>query len=208
MKVAIYADIICPWCAVGDARLAEAIRMTGGIPVEIEWRAFQLNPGIPPFGMARSEYYTAKFGGKAEAMRVYDAVAAAGALSGLHFDFDAIETTPNTLQAHRLIYRAQAAGRGRAMIDALYAAYFRAGRDIGDDATLTEIATETGWPRAEIAAFLDGEDLRQQVLDDDREARRSGVNGVPLFVFDDRFAVSGAQVPEALARAIETAALA
>lgn len=208
MKVVIYADVICPWCAVGDARLAAALAMTPDIAVEAEWRAFQLNPGMPPFGMPRADYYTAKFGGKAEAMRVYSAVAAAGAVNDVVFDFEAIQTTPNTVQAHRLIYHAQAQGRGRAMIDALYAAYFREGRDIGDDATLADIAVETGWPRAAITDFLAGDARREQVIEDDKEARRGGVNGVPLFVFDGRFAVSGAQQPEALARAIETAALA
>lgn len=203
VEVDVFADVICPWCAVGDARLAKAIAMTPGVEIRRRWRAFQLNPTMPPDGMDRRAYINAKFGGPAQGARVYDAVAAAGAEDGVAFDFAAIRRTPNTVQAHRLIYRAQAGGDARPMIDALYEAYFRAGRDLGDDATLAAIAGEAGVPDA--AAFLAGDDLRDAVKADDAEARRIGVSGVPLFLFGGRYALSGAQPPEALVRGIEAA---
>lgn len=208
MKVVVYADVICPWCVVGDVRLGKAAALVPNISIDVEWRAFQLNPAIPANGVDRAVYYVTKFGGRAKAMRVYDAVAAAGAEDGLTFNFDAIRRTPNTVQAHRLIYRAQSQGRPRPMIDALFKAYFHDGRDIGDDEELSKIASSIGEVANDAEAFLAGDRFREQVLADDAEARRMGVSGAPFFVFGGRYAVSGAQPPEALARAIETAALA
>lgn len=208
MRVIAYADVICPWCAVGDARFARGRALTPDTPVTLEWRAFQLNPHMPRQGMPREAYYVAKFGGRARAMEVYRAVAEAGATIGVGFAFEKITTTPNTLQAHRLIYRAQADGDARPMIEALYEAYFRGGRDIGDDATLAAIASEAGYDAAESARFLAGSAFREAVLADDRAARRMGVTGVPFFVFNGAYTLSGAQPPEAFARAIEAAALA
>lgn len=203
IDVDIYSDVICPWCAVGDARFAKALALLPDLAIQTRWRAFQLNPSMPADGMDRQAYINAKFGGPVQGARVYDAVAAAGAQDGVAFDFAAIQRTPNTVQAHRLIYWAQDSGRARAMIDALHEAYFRQGRDIGDDATLAAIATEAGFDGAE--ALLAGDDYREDVRADDAQARRMGVNGVPLFIFGGRYALSGAQPPEALARGIEAA---
>lgn len=199
----VFADIICPWCAVGDARLAKAIALIPEIDIRPRWRAFQLNPTMPPQGMDRRDYINAKFGGPAQGAQVYDAVAAAGAEDGVRFDFPAIRRTPNTVQAHRLIYWAQAQGCARPMIDALYEAYFRAGRDIGDDETLAAIADEAGF--GDVSDFVAGDALRDAVKLDDAEARRIGVGGVPLFLFGRRYALSGAQPPEAIVRGIEAA---
>lgn len=203
VDVDIFTDIICPWCAVGDARFAKARALLPDVEVRPRWRAFQLNPTMPPEGMDRQDYISAKFGGPAQGAQVYDAVSAAGEDDGVAFDFPAIKRTPNTVQAHRLFYWAQDQVRPRPMMDALHEAYFRQGRDIGDDATLSDIAAEAGFDGAE--AFLAGDDLRDAVLADDAEARRIGVSGVPLFIFGGRYALSGAQPPEALARGIEAA---
>ena len=177
----------------------------------IRWRAFQLNPGMPPEGMERGRYIEAKFGGPERAKRINDAVTTVGASEGLDFHFERIRHTPNTLASHRLIRRAARHDRQDAMLEALFAAYFVEGRDIGDLGVLQDLAAAVGLPDA--AAFLAHGDGIEEAKAEDALARRQGINGVPCFIFNGRFLLSGAQEPESffqlfdLAREEEATAL-
>ncbi len=196
MHIDIVSDVICPWCFIGKRRLERALALRPGLPVEISWRPFQLNPDMPPEGMERAAYLAAKFGGSAHAERIYVSVAEAGATVGIPFAFDRIRRTPNTRDAHRLIRWAAAQGRADAAVERLFAAYFVEGRDIGDRASLAAIAGEAGLDADEAAQWLDSPAEIEPVLAEDRGARRLGINAVPCFIFERQYAVSGAQEPE------------
>ncbi len=194
MRLDIFSDTICPWCYIGKRRLARALAARPQPQLAMRWRAFQLNPGMPAEGMARERYIEAKFGSPERARRIYDAVISVGESEGIDFDFDAIRRTPNTLQAHRLLRKAAQLDCQDEMLDGLFAAYFTEGRDIGDRDELSEIATSAGIPDA--GRFLDGSEGVQEVRAEDALARRQGINGVPCFIFNSRFLLSGAQEPE------------
>jgi predicted DsbA family dithiol-disulfide isomerase len=211
MRLDIFSDTICPWCYVGKRRLARALEARPQPKLILRWRAFQLNPAMPVEGMSRERYVEAKFGSPDRAKRIYDAVISVGASEGIAFDFDAIRRTPNTLASHRLLRKAAQLGRQDELLDGLFAAYFVEGRDIGDKAVLAEIAENAGIPDA--GRFLAGVEGAEEVRDEDALARRQGINGVPCFIFNSRFLLSGAQEPESffqlfdLAREEEAAGL-
>ena len=164
--------------------------------LEIAWRPFQLNPGMPANGMAREAYLAAKFGGRDRAGRAYYTISRAGSERSIDFRFDRIRRTPNTVDSHRLIHRAGEEGRQDAVVEALFRAYFEDARDIGDVAVLADVASRAGLRRDGILDYLRGDEDAAYVLAEDERARRMGVTGVPCFVIDGKYAVSGAQSPE------------
>jgi predicted DsbA family dithiol-disulfide isomerase len=160
---------------------------------------------MPPEGMARREYLEVKFGGPDRAARIYEAVRQAGASEGIRFAFDRIRRTPNTFESHRLLRHAHRAGRQTETLEALFQAYFLEGADIGDRGVLLDCAARAGLDAAAAARFLAGDEEAESTLAEDRLARRQGINGVPCFIFNGRFAVSGAQPPEALLQLLDLA---
>jgi predicted DsbA family dithiol-disulfide isomerase len=211
MHLDIFSDTICPWCFVGKRRLARALAQRPQPKMAVRWRAFQLNPGMPPEGMVRERYIDAKFGSSERAKRIYEAVTAVGASEGIEFNFEGIRRTPNTLLSHRLLRKAGREGLQDPLLDALFQAYFIDGRDIGNAAVLTEIGESIGLSGT--AAYLAGNEDSEEVRAEDGLARRQGINGVPCFIFNYRFLLSGAQEPESffqlfdLAREEEAGAL-
>jgi predicted DsbA family dithiol-disulfide isomerase len=197
MRLDIYSDTICPWCFVGKRRLERALAARPQPGLQVRWRAFQLNPGMAADGMDRRTYLDLKFGGSERADRIYEAVRQAGRGEGIAFAFDRIKRTPNTLASHRLL-RLASGSRQSALAEALFTAYFLRGADLGDKRILADIAVGVGLGRSEVEAFLDSRAETDTVLAEDAQARRQGINGVPCFVFNGRFALSGAQEPEAL----------
>lgn len=196
MHIDIVSDVICPWCFIGKRRLGRALEQRPDMTVSITWRAFQLNPEMPDEGMPREAYLTAKFGSAAHAARIYSTITHAGASEGINFAFERIRRTPSSRGAHRLIRYATMEGDSDPTVEALFSAYFEQGRDIGDPATLADIGAEAGLDRAEITRFLSSDDALEEVLTDDRSARRLGISGVPCFIVDGGYAISGAQEPE------------
>jgi predicted DsbA family dithiol-disulfide isomerase len=196
MHIDIISDVICPWCFVGKRRLERALAMRPGVQPEIAWRPFQLNPDMPSEGLDRKVYLAAKFGSDAHAERIYQHVSEAGATVDIPFAFERIRRTPNTRDAHRLIRYAGAQGSADAMVEALFRAYFLEGRDIGNRDVLAELAGEVGLDRREVGQWLASAAEVEQVLAEDRDARRLGINAVPCFIFERQYAVSGAQEAE------------
>lgn len=189
----IISDPICPWCFIGKRRLDAALVARPGTALAIRWRPFQLNPEMPPGGMDRARYLAAKFGGLERAGEVYARVAEAAAQDMLAIDLARIARTPNTLDAHRALRMARAAGRDHALADVLFVRYFQSGEDIGDHDVLAAAAVEAGLDEGEARAMLSGHAGRDASLAEDAEARALGVSGVPAFVIDGRHLFSGAQ---------------
>ncbi|MEZ5912048.1 MAG: DsbA family oxidoreductase [Paracoccaceae bacterium] len=192
-KIDVFSDPICPWCYIGKALLDRALEKHPDHGFELEWHPFQLNPDMPATGMDRRAYMEAKFGGKDGAVRAYTPVVEAAENAGVAIDLAAIARTPNTLDAHRLIHWAGLEGRQTPMVAALFRAYFREGRDIGDGATLAALAGEAGMDRDLVARLLAGDSDIAAIRARDAHARERGVNAVPTFVVAGRYVVPGAQ---------------
>ena len=200
VKLDILSDPICPWCYIGKANLDRALARVEELgsdhPFEIEWHPFQLNPDIPADGADRRSYLEAKFGGKAQAVQAYARVTEAAAAAGLTFNFEAMERTPNTLNAHRLIHWAGIEGRQSQVVSALFRAYFTEGRDIGDVEVLADIADSAGMDGAVVARLLATDADVTDIQARDQHSREMGVTAVPTFIVDHLHAVPGAQPPE------------
>jgi predicted DsbA family dithiol-disulfide isomerase len=196
MRIDIFVDVVCPWCFIGKRRLERALAMRPAVPIQTMWRPFQLNPDMPAEGRPSAEFFAEKFGSAALMQERRGTVAQIGKSVGIAFAFDRIEREPNTLDAHRLIRYALKRGRGDAVIEALFTAHFIEGRFIGDRAILATIAGASGLDADEAAWFLASGDETDTIVAEEQQAHRAGVNGVPCFVFDGQYAVSGAQEPE------------
>ncbi len=202
VKLDIMSDPICPWCYIGKAHLDKALADIPDHPFTIEWHPFQLNPDMPPEGMDRRAYLEGKFGGKEGAIRAYAPVVEHAEKAGLKIDFEGMQRTPNTLNAHRLIHWAGIEGRQTAAVSALFTAYFVETRDIGDTDVLADIADAIEMDAAVVRKLLQSDADRDDIAARDSHARKMGVNSVPTFIVDNRHAVPGAQPPELWAKVI------
>ena len=191
----IWSDPICPWCYIGKVRLDRALESRPGHPFEIRWHPFQLNPDMPPDGMARDEYLTLKFGAEG-LLHAYRPVIEAAEATGLTLNLPAITRTPNTLDAHRLIHWAGLEGRQGMVLDRLFRAYFQDGRDIGAQGELIALAEAAGMERALVTRLMESDADRDMIREADKAARARGIQGVPFFVLDNTHAISGAQPTE------------
>ena len=197
IKLDILSDPICPWCYIGKTHLDRALEQRPDHALEIEWHPFQLNPDMPREGMDRQAYLEAKFGGKDGAAQVYGRIAETAKAAGLtNVDLDAIQRTPNTLDAHRLIHWSGLEGRQTAAVSRLFKAYFEEAKDIGDTAVLLDIAEGIGLDRAMIERLFESDADLDDIRARDEHARARGVTGVPTFVLANTHVVPGAQPPE------------
>jgi len=197
LRVDVVSDVICPWCFVGKRRLEAALR---GLPDRVEaqvvWHPFELNPDMPRDGIDRRAYRQAKFG-SLETSRELDArLTAVGLSAGIPFAFDRIRRTPNTFEAHRLIWMAQQTSVQEPVVECLFRKYFLEGEDVGQRATLVDVAIASGLGRDQAERFLDGDDGVAAVRHAEAEARTLGIHGVPYFIINGKYAISGAQSAE------------
>jgi predicted DsbA family dithiol-disulfide isomerase len=193
MRIEVWADVVCPWCWIGETRLYHALEQRPDVQAEVVWRPFQLQPEIPKEGIPWDEVVRTRFGGPERARAMFAHVAAAGAEDGLVFDFERIAAHPNTRDAHRLVLLAQEAGVGREMAEALFRANFVEGRDVGKTGVLADVGAQVGLDRDRIARFVGGDQLGRVVDESQAEAKELGITGVPFFVIDGKYAFSGAQ---------------
>lgn len=203
MKIDIVFDAVCPWCFIGMRRFHRACALRPNVPVEIRWRPFLLNPEIPATGIDRALYLERKFGNNHRIERIHTAIRQAGQSEGIDFDFAAIRRMPSSIDAHRLI---QWADYGKeALVDRIFMAFFVEGRDIGDIGVLESLAAETGLNGRDAGDYLRGPDGIDAIEAESARMRRWGVSGVPCFVFEENYAVAGAQEPDLLARMMDIA---
>ena len=198
MKVEIWSDILCPFCYIGKRRLENALAdFPHRDQVQVQWRSFELDPTADPKpGVNQYERLAAKYGKSVEWAREMSAnMTAMAAGEGLTFDFDRL-VPANSLRAHRLVHLAARHGRQDAAKERLFRAYLAEGRNVNDPATLAELGANLQLPAAAVAQLLASDEFEPQVRQDEYEAHQIGVRGVPYFVFDDKYAVSGAQPTE------------
>lgn len=203
MKIDIIFDTICPWCYVGKKRFEHALARFPVEGLEVGWRPFQLNPHMPREGMDRGEYLAQKFGGPRRAESQYRAIEETGREEGIEFRFAEIKRTPNSLDSHRLLRLAGEKGLQTEMVEALFQAYFLDGRDIGNRVVLAGIGAEHGMDFDGIVDYLSSGRDMDIVRSEDQMARNMGVTGVPCYIVERNYAISGAQSPEVFAQVFE-----
>ncbi len=206
LAIEVVHDLVCPWCYLGVRRLFRTLTRRPDLLVEVTWRPFLLNPDMPRGGMSRSDYVLRKFGGEERARRMYASITDIGRVEGVMFRFDRIRRTPASVDAHRLVRWAAAFGRADEVVEAVFAAHFTDGRDIGDLAVLTAIAASCGLRPSSARSFLASNQEADAVHADNLRAHRLGINGVPCFVVSGCHAIAGAQEPEVLERLLDVAA--
>lgn len=204
LTVEVYSDVVCPWCYVGKRRLEQALEASGRHrSALVFWRPFQLNPTMPKAGMDRRVYLEAKFGGPGEMQAIQNRIVGAGVSAGIEFAFDRIARTPNTFDAHRLIWFAQQQGRQDAAVEELFHGYFTEGLDIGENEVLVSLAAQAGLDGAAVGRFLQSQDGVEAVRQEEARGRQLGIRGVPYFLLNGKTVVSGAQPVETFLEAIE-----
>jgi predicted DsbA family dithiol-disulfide isomerase len=202
LQIDIVSDVVCPWCYIGKRRIENALALAPEVPVEIHWRPFFLNSWVPREGISRDEYLITKFGSVEAYKGAAGRVVAAAGEEGLSYRPELVKRQPNTTDCHRLIHWADAKGSAAEMKQRLMELYFRDGGDLTDIDVLVQAASDCG---------LDADDIRRRLATDEdvelvsaqaKEASDKGVSGVPTFVFAGKYAVSGAQPADQLARVI------
>ena len=191
--IQIISDPICPWCYIGKTRFEAALAQRPDHPFEISWKPFQLNPEMPDEGMDRREYLERKFGGPEGAVQVYSDIVKAAEGDGLSIDISLIERTPNTVNAHRLIHWAGLEGLQNEVVAALFIAYFQQGKDISAPEVLADISENSGMERALIERLLASDAEISETRTEDEKFREMGVRGVPTFLIDGQYVVTGAR---------------
>lgn len=196
VKLDIISDPICPWCYIGKANLDKALLQFPDHPFTIEWHPFQLNPDMPAGGIDRKTYLETKFGGKTAAAKAYAPVVENAEKAGLTINFEAMQVTPNTIDAHRLIHWAGIEARQTLVVDLLFKAYFVEGRDIGSHEVLADIADTAEMDAALVTRLLASDADTADIRARDTHSREMGITAVPTFVVANQHAVPGAQPPD------------
>jgi len=206
MRVDIYSDTVCPWCYLGKRRFDLAVAARPQYAPRVTWRPFELNPDMPEEGVDRQAYLAAK-GGNPDLVAASQAeLERQGEASGIEFRFDLMMRMPNTRRSHLLIAQAARSGRQAAVHERILRAYFQEGCDIGDIDVLVRLGSEAGLPERESRGALVLRAGQDGVLAAERHAARLGITGVPTFVFDGQYAVSGAQEVGTLTRILDQVA--
>ncbi len=198
MKIEIWSDIACPFCYIGKRKFENALKdFPQKDKVEIIWRSFQLDPEMKVVpGQTVHEYLGIRKGTTTEeGKKMSDSMALIASEAGLEFNFDKTILC-NTMNAHRIVHLAKKHGVQNEMKQALFAAYYTDGKNIGDNETLVTIGKKVGLDAMEITKVLEGEEYRNEVIEDQVYAQQIGVQGVPFYVFNEKYAVSGAQPTE------------
>jgi predicted DsbA family dithiol-disulfide isomerase len=208
MHIDIWSDIACPWCFIGKRRFEKALaEFPHRDQVTVTWHSFQLDPSLPEhYDGTELEYLSQRKGmAPSQVARMFEHVTQVAAAEGLDYDFAEI-VVANSFRGHELLHLAKARGAGAAdaVKEALLSAHFEKGRDIGDRQVLVEIGASAGLTEAEITEALDAGTYRDAVRADIREAQMLGIQGVPFFVFERKYGVSGAQPSEAFAEVLDT----
>jgi predicted DsbA family dithiol-disulfide isomerase len=206
VRIDVVSDVVCPWCFIGKRRLEKALAMRPDIPVEVHWRPYFLNDWIPREGISRDYYLTTKFGSPERYKGIAQRVGVAAAAEGLAYAADKMKRQPNTLDCHRLIRWAAEIGKAAEMKQRLMDLYFTEGADLTNEEILVQAAADVGLDAESVRTDLNSDKDVAQVEQQAQSAKEAGIDGVPMFIFDGKFAVSGAQSPTYLADALDRVA--
>jgi len=193
IKVAIVSDVACPWCYVGKRRLETALKQWKGAPVEVTWHPFQLDPSIPPTGLDRNTYLTNKFGDVESAKVMTDRLTEAGEDEGITFNFGDKWLAVNTLPLHQLLHVAGEEGFKGILKERFLKAYFDENLHLNKIEVLVDIMAEYNWDAEKTKRVLANDSLANLVREEISHYQQRGVTGVPFFIINDTYGISGAQ---------------
>jgi predicted DsbA family dithiol-disulfide isomerase len=202
IKIDIVSDVVCPWCYIGKRRIEKAIdQLKDTYEFEVLYLPFQLNPQTPVAGFNQKEYLTKKFGDATRYAQVTEHVTAVAATEGLKFDFENQHRAPNTLKAHRIIWLAKAFGLQQEVKEAFMKAYFEDGIDLTKDENLILIATGAGLEKERVQTLLNSNEGLAEVKQAEQLNHARGVSGVPFYIVNGKYGISGAQTTEVFVQA-------
>lgn len=193
IKLDVFSDTICPWCYIGKKRLEKAINNHKDLEIKQTWRPFQLNPGMQPDGMDRQEYLISKFGSSDAAKTIYDNIYDEGLKEGINFNFDSIQTTPNSFNSHRLLALAYEKGTQENVLSNLFESYFLNGEDIGDPNILLDIAIKHQIDAENFKSYLSDQENIEPLANEEIQAKKMGISSIPTFIINKQIVVNGAQ---------------
>ena len=203
IRIDVVSDVVCPWCYIGKRRLEKAmVQLSPQFDFEVEYQPFELNPDMPKKGRNQKEYLSTKFGGAERYHQITDNVTRIAAEEGLKVDFNRQNISPNTREAHRVIWLAKQEGKSIAVKEALMKAYFEDGIDLTSKENLITIALKAGLDEKKVNSLLDSEDGLAEVLYAEQLNSQRGISGVPFFIINNQFGISGAQPTEVFVKAL------
>ncbi|MGE0587468.1 MAG: DsbA family oxidoreductase [Cyclobacteriaceae bacterium] len=204
ITIDIVSDVVCPWCYIGKRRVEKAMKeLEGEFQFEVNYLPFELNPQMPAEGRNQKEYLTEKFGGPDRYQKLTDNVTQVAKGEGLAFDYDKQLKSPNTRDAHRLIWFAKTVGKQAAMKEALMKAYFEEGKDLTQKSTLVEIAAGAGLDSERINTLLSSDEGLVEVQYLEQMNYQRGISGVPFYIVNGKYGISGAQPSETFVSAFK-----
>ncbi|MDC0498500.1 DsbA family oxidoreductase [Alphaproteobacteria bacterium] len=189
----VFSDTICPWCYIGFNQLNQALENFNNYKFDIVWRPFQLNPEMPPDGMDRQQYLSAKFGSKDNARSVYQRVEDEGKKNKIYFQFNKILKTPNSFFSHKLLAYAHNKKKQTEVLELLFYKYFIEGEDIGILDILINVSKDADIFDESIVKYIISKEDNDSLLNEEKQAKKIGINSVPCFIFNKEIVVSGAQ---------------
>ena len=204
IQVDVISDVACPWCYVGKRRLEEAVKQWKGIPVEVKWHPYQLDPTMREEGMDRDTYLTNKFGSIDRVQDMTDRLTETGKTVGIEFDFGDNWLAVNTMKMHQLLNIAYEEGFGIEMKERFLVAYFEETQHLNKPEVLYAIAKEFGWNQEKVDSIINDKEIEKAVINEIAHYHQRGVSGVPFFVINDEFGISGAQPVEAFLEAFHS----
>lgn len=204
MKIDIVSDVVCPWCYIGKRRLERALKdLENDYDFEITYRPFELNPAIPASGRNQKDYLVEKFGSEERYNSITQQVTRLAAEEGLEFNYDKQLRSPNTRKSHALIQYARSEGRQQEMVEHLFKAYFTEGMDLTRNEILLEIADSAGLDVERSRQLIEDENALLQVALEEQEIYKLGISGVPFFIVNGKFGISGAQPTDTFIRTLQ-----
>ncbi|QMU27766.1 DsbA family oxidoreductase [Adhaeribacter radiodurans] len=206
LKIDIVSDINCPWCYLGEARLQNALTQTSDkFAAEVTFKPFELNPNATPEGEDKQEYFIRHYGSEAlpRLNASSEQLTEAGKAEGVVFDFYKADKVHNTFNGHRLIWLAGQYGVQVAVAKALFEANFTHGKNMNDPAVLSQIGQEQGIPAERLENFFASEEGKNEVKSMEKWAQQVGISGVPAFIINDQYLISGAQPAETFLQVFE-----
>lgn len=197
IKIDVVSDVVCPWCYIGKRRLEKAMQqLSSEYTFEVEYHPFELNPQMPAQGANQRAYLVDKFGSEDRYEQITNHTTQVAATEGLTFNFDKQNISPNTRKAHAIVQLAKLKGKELAVVEDLFKAYFTEGVDLSNDENLIAVAVQAGLERESVALLLADENALKNIAAMEKEMSKLGISGVPFYIINSKYGVSGAQTPE------------
>jgi predicted DsbA family dithiol-disulfide isomerase len=202
IRIDIASDVVCPWCYIGKRRLEKAIDLVKDkFNFEVVYHPFELNPGMPKEGKNQKEYLADKFGGDERYDHLTNNVTSVAATEGIEFNFPKQNVSPNTRDMHRIIQLVSGSAIQAALVEAFFKAYFTEGVDLSKHANLVDIAVKAGVDKTRVEKLLQSDDLTAEVITSENQMQKLGISGVPFYIINNKYGVSGAQASKTFADA-------